>query len=174
MFASAIRTIPDYPKPGIQFRDITTLLKDRVAFNTAIDTLALHYAHLTLDKIVAMESRGFIIGAALASKLELGFVPVRKQGKLPAQTIMQTYTLEYGEDVLEIHVDALTPGEHVLLVDDLIATGGTAIAATALVRVLGGVVEHAAFIVDLPALGGSQQLSAVGIQPFALCQFDGH
>ena len=174
MFASVIRTIPDYPRPGIQFRDITTLLKDRVAFNAMVDALALHYAHVPLDKVAAIESRGFIIGAALASKLELGFVPVRKRGKLPAETVMQPYTLEYGEDALEIHVDAITAGEQLLLVDDLIATGGTAMAAMTLVRRLGGVVQHAAFVIDLPALGGLQQLQSAGVEPFALCQFDGH
>ncbi|MDP8566526.1 adenine phosphoribosyltransferase [Methylophilus aquaticus] len=174
MFASTIRTIADYPKPGIQFRDITTLLKDRVAFNAMVDALALHYANVRLDKVAAIESRGFIIGAALASKLELGFVPVRKRGKLPAETVMQPYKLEYGEDALEIHVDAVTEGEQLLLVDDLIATGGTAMAAMTLVRRLGGVVEHAAFVVDLPALGGLQQLQSAGVKPFVLCQFDGH
>jgi adenine phosphoribosyltransferase len=174
MFASTIRTIADYPKPGIQFRDITTLLKDRVAFNAMVDALALHYADVHLDKIAAIESRGFIIGAALASKLEVGFVPVRKRGKLPAETITQSYTLEYGEDALEVHVDAVTAGEQLLLVDDLIATGGTALAAMALIRRLGGVVAHAAFVIDLPALGGLQQLQSAGVEPFALCQFDGH
>ncbi len=174
MFASTIRTIADYPKPGIQFRDITTLLKDRVAFNAMVDALALHYADVHLDKIAAIESRGFIIGAALASKLEVGFVPVRKRGKLPAETIMQSYTLEYGEDALEVHVDAVTAGERLLLVDDLIATGGTALAAMTLVRRLGGVVQHAAFVIDLPALGGLQQLQSAGVETFALCQFDGH
>lgn len=169
-----IRTIADYPKAGIQFRDITTLLKDATAFNTAIDTLALHYADLPLNVIVGIESRGFIIGAALASKLNVGFVPVRKPGKLPAKTITQTYALEYGEDALELHADAISAGDQVLLVDDLIATGGTAQAAVALIRRLGGVVEHAAFVIDLPDLGGMQQLQSVGVQTFVLCQFEGH
>ncbi|WP_178055173.1 adenine phosphoribosyltransferase [Methylophilus methylotrophus] len=169
-----IRTIADYPKVGIQFRDITTLLKDATAFNASIDALALHYADMPLDKIAGIESRGFIIGAALASKLGLGFVPVRKAGKLPAATLSQTYALEYGEDALELHTDAIAQEERVLLIDDLIATGGTAQAAVALIRRLGGVVEHAGFIIDLPALSGMQQLQANGVQTFALCQFEGH
>ncbi|WP_292822588.1 adenine phosphoribosyltransferase [Methylophilus sp.] len=169
-----IRTIADYPKAGIQFRDITTLLQDATAFNAAIDVLALHYADVALDKVVGIEARGFIIGAAVASKLQLGFVPVRKPGKLPAATISQRYTLEYGEDALQLHADAITAGERVLLVDDLIATGGTAQAAVALIRQLGGVVAHAGFVIDLPDLGGLQHLQANGVQAFALCQFEGH
>lgn len=169
-----IRTIADYPKAGIQFRDITTLLQDATAFNAAIDVLALHYADVALDKVIGIEARGFIIGAAVASKLQLGFVPVRKPGKLPAATISQRYTLEYGEDALQLHADAITAGERVLLVDDLIATGGTAQAAVALIRQLGGVVAHAGFVIDLPDLGGLQHLQANGVQAFALCQFEGH
>jgi len=169
-----IRTIADYPKAGIQFRDITTLLQDATAFNAAIDALALHYADVALDKVVGIEARGFIIGAAVASKLQLGFVPVRKPGKLPAVTISQRYTLEYGEDALQLHADAITAGERVLLVDDLIATGGTALAALALIRQLGGVVAHAGFVIDLPDLGGLQHLQASAVQAFALCQFEGH
>lgn len=169
-----IRTIADYPKTGIQFRDITTLLKDATAFNATIDALALHYADIALDKVVGIESRGFIIGAALASKLGLGFVPVRKPGKLPGPCISQTYALEYGQDALHLHADAIAAGERVLLVDDLIATGGTAMAAVALIRQLGGVVAHAGFVIDLPALAGMQQLQASGVQTFALCQFEGH
>lgn len=173
-FRAYIRTIADYPKAGIQFRDITTLLNDAHAFNAAIDTLALHYADVALDQVVAIEARGFIIGAALASKLGLGFVPVRKAGKLPADTLKQTYALEYGEDTLEVHQDALAVGMRVLLVDDLIATGGTALAAISLIRQLGAEVVHAAFVIDLPDLGGMQHLQANGVQPFALCQFEGH
>jgi adenine phosphoribosyltransferase len=171
---SYIRTIADYPKAGIQFRDITTLLRDATAFNATIDALALHYADTALDKVVGIEARGFIIGAALASKLGLGFLPVRKPGKLPAAALSQSYALEYGEDALEIHKDAINAGESILLVDDLIATGGTALAAVALIRQLGGVVEHAGFVIDLPDLGGLQHLQANGVQPFALCQFEGH
>lgn len=173
-FRAYIRTIADYPKAGIQFRDVTTLLNDAHAFNAAIDTLALHYADIALDQVVAIEARGFIIGAALASKLGLGFVPVRKAGKLPADTLKQTYALEYGEDTLEVHQDALAVGMRVLLVDDLIATGGTALAAISLIRQLGAEVVHAAFVIDLPDLGGMQHLQANGVQPFALCQFEGH
>jgi len=173
-FRAYIRTIADYPKAGIQFRDVTTLLNDAHAFNAAIDTLALHYADIALDQVVAIEARGFIIGAALASKLGLGFVPVRKAGKLPADTLKQTYALEYGEDTLEVHQDALVVGMRVLLVDDLIATGGTALAAISLIRQLGAEVLHAAFVIDLPDLGGMQHLQANGVQPFALCQFEGH
>ena len=173
-FRAYIRTIADYPKAGIQFRDVTTLLNDAHAFNAAIDTLALHYADIALDQVVAIEARGFIIGAALASKLGLGFVPVRKAGKLPANTVKQTYALEYGEDMLEVHQDALAVGMRVLLVDDLIATGGTALAAISLIRQLGAEVVHAAFVIDLPDLGGMQHLQANGVQPFALCQFEGH
>lgn len=174
MIASLIRTIADYPKPGIQFRDITTLLQDRQGFASVIAQLAQQYAQSGPDKIVAVEARGFIIGAALAAKLGAGFVPVRKAGKLPAATIAQTYSLEYGTDCLELHQDAILPGERILLVDDLIATGGTALAAAALIRRLGGVVTQAAFVIDLPALGGMQQLAAIGIQGFALHQFEGH
>lgn len=173
-FKSYIRTLPDYPKAGIQFRDITTLLKDATAFNAVIDALAERYADVALDKVVAIEARGFIIGAALASKLQLGFVPVRKPGKLPAATLSQAYALEYGEDALAVHVDALTAEERILLVDDLIATGGTACAAVTLIRQLGAVVTQAAFVIDLPALGGMQHLQAAGVQGFALCQFEGH
>lgn len=173
-FRAYIRTIADYPKAGIQFRDVTTLLNDAHAFNAAIDTLALHYADIALDQVVAIEARGFIIGAALASKLGLGFVPVRKAGKLPADTLKQIYALEYGEDTLEVHQDALAVGMRVLLVDDLIATGGTALAAISLIRQLGAEVVHAAFVIDLPDLGGMQHLQANGVQPFVLCQFEGH
>lgn len=169
-----VRTIADYPKAGIQFRDITTLLKNAVAFNAAIDALALRYADIALDKVVGIESRGFIIGAALASKLSLGFVPVRKPGKLPGASISQVYALEYGQDALHLHTDAITAGEKILLIDDLIATGGTALAAIALIRQLGGMVEHAGFVIDLPALAGMQRLQDIGVQTFALCQFEGH
>jgi adenine phosphoribosyltransferase len=174
MFETLIRTIPDHPKPGIQFRDITTLLQDKQGFAAAIEALGQAYASHQFDKVVAMEARGFIIGAALAVRLGAGFVPARKPGKLPWATISQPYLLEYGSDALEVHEDAIAQGERILLVDDLIATGGTALAAVGLVRQLGGVVEQAAFVIDLPELGGMQQLAAAGVHGFALCQFSGH
>ena len=171
--ASLIRTIPDYPKPGIQFRDITTLLKDPAGLSQTIDRLAERYQPAAIAKVAGIESRGFIIGAALAYKLGVGFVPVRKKGKLPGTTIAQEYKLEYGTDQIEIHVDAITAGERVLLVDDLIATGGTAMAAAALIRQLGGDIVEAAFVVDLPDLGGRQRLVDSGLSVHTLCEFEG-
>ena len=170
---SLIRTIPHYPKQGIQFRDITTLLKDPVGFHAVIDALAFHYTNQKIDKIAGIEARGFIIGAALAYKLGLGFVPIRKSGKLPAETLGHDYALEYGTDRVEIHTDAIKQGEQVLLVDDLIATGGTAMAAATLIQKIGGVVMGCAFVIDLPDLGGSKQLTNLGLKPFALCEFEG-
>lgn len=170
---SLIRTIPHYPKPGIQFRDITTLLKDPVGFRMVIDALSHHYLDKKIDKIAGIEARGFIIGAALAYKLGVGFVPIRKSGKLPAETVGHDYVLEYGADRVEVHTDAISEGEHVLLVDDLIATGGTAEAAIVLIEKLGGVVVSCAFVIDLPDLGGSKRLHKAGIETFALCEFEG-
>lgn len=170
---SLIRTIPDYPKLGIQFRDITPLLQDKQGFASILDALSAHCSKAAVDKVVAVEARGFIIGAALAARLGAGFVPVRKPGKLPAQTIKQSYSLEYGTDTLELHVDAILANERILLVDDLIATGGTALAAVGLIRQLGGVVTQAAFIIDLPDLGGMQHLANAGVKGFALYQFEG-
>lgn len=170
---SLIRTIPHYPKQGIQFRDITTLLKDPVGFRMVVDALSQHYSGKKIDKIAGIEARGFIIGAALAYKLGVGFVPVRKSGKLPAETIGHDYALEYGADRVEIHIDAISKGEQVLLVDDLIATGGTAEAAVALIHKLGGVVMACAFVIDLPDLGGSKRLIENGIKTFSLCEFEG-
>jgi adenine phosphoribosyltransferase len=169
-----IRTIPDYPKPGIQFRDITTLLKDPAGLREVIDTFFARYQHQKIDKVVGVESRGFIIGAALAYKLGVGFVPVRKQGKLPSETLGHDYVLEYGTDRVEIHSDAFAQGERILLVDDLIATGGTAEAAAILIEKLGGVVVECAFVIDLPDLGGVKRLAQNGLQSFSLCAFDGH
>ncbi|WP_036300806.1 adenine phosphoribosyltransferase [Methylotenera sp. L2L1] len=170
---SLIRTIPHYPKQGIQFRDITTLLKDPIGFRMVIDAFAQHYATQSIDKIAGIEARGFIVGAALAYKLGIGFVPIRKSGKLPAETIGHDYALEYGADRVEIHTDAISQGERVLLVDDLIATGGTAEAAAALIQKLGGVVAGCAFVINLPDLGGSKRLADSGLTPFSLCEFEG-
>lgn len=170
---SLIRTIPDYPKAGIQFRDITTLLKDPKGLQLLVDGLAERYVDQRVDKIVGIEARGFVIGAAVAYKLGVGFVPIRKSGKLPGQTYQQEYALEYGSDVMEIHQDAIVEGERVLLIDDLIATGGTAIAAVSLLEQLGGNIVGCAFVIDLPDLGGMQRLQALGLQTFALCQFEG-
>lgn len=171
---SLIRTIPHYPMPDVMFRDITTLLKDPIGLRKLVDDLADHYANQKIDKIAGIEARGFIIGAALAYKLGVGFVPVRKSGKLPAKTVGQEYALEYGADRVEIHVDAIEANEQVLLVDDLIATGGTAEAAVALIQKLDGIVIGCAFVINLPDLGGMQRLSHKGLQTFALCEFTGH
>ncbi len=170
---SSIRTIPDYPKPGIQFRDVTSLLLDPKAFSASLELLAEYYQQHNFNKIVGAEARGFIFGAPLAHILGAGFVPVRKPNKLPGQVLSQSYDLEYGTDNLEIHHDAIEAGDRVLLIDDLLATGGTMEAATSLVRQLGGEVSHAGFVVSLPALGGDKRLEKIGITPYALCDFDG-
>jgi adenine phosphoribosyltransferase len=170
---SLIRTIPHYPKQGILFRDITTLLQDPTGLTMVVDALAEQYQNQSIDKIAGIEARGFIIGAALAYQLGVGFVPVRKAGKLPAETITQTYALEYGTDQLEIHSDAIAAGEQVVLIDDLIATGGTAEAAVSLIERLGGKVAACAFVIDLPDLGGMQRLQGLGLNTFALCAFEG-
>ncbi|MBP7065347.1 adenine phosphoribosyltransferase [Ferrovibrio sp.] len=169
-----IRTIPDYPKPGIMFRDITTLLQDARGFRKTIDEMVQPFAGTRIDKVVGIEARGFILGGAIAHQLSIGFVPVRKRGKLPFQTKAQEYQLEYGTDSMEIHVDAITKGENILLVDDLIATGGTAEAAIKLIRHYEGNVIGGSFIVDLPELGGRKRLEALGVKVLALCEFDGH
>ena len=172
---SKIRTIPNYPKKGIMFRDITTLIKDPVGFRLVIDTLTQRYinADIAFDSIVGIESRGFIIGAALAYTLGKGFIPIRKKGKLPAEVVSQEYELEYGTDKIEIHKDALKKGERVLLVDDLLATGGTALASAALIEKLGAVVAEMCFIVDLPEVGGKKRLKDKGYKLFALTEFEG-
>ena len=170
---SLIRTIPHYPKQGIMFRDITTLLKDPVGLRMLVDGLADHYKNKKIDKIAGIEARGFIIGAALAYKLGIGFVPIRKSGKLPAETLGHDYELEYGADRVEIHTDAIEAGEQVLLVDDLIATGGTAEAAAVLIQKLSGVVMGSAFVIDLPDIGGTERLKKAGLKPFSLCAFEG-
>lgn len=170
---SLIRTIPDYPKLGIQFRDITTLLADAKGFQQVIDDFYERYKDQQIDKIVAIEARGFILGAALAYKLGVGFVPIRKAGKLPAETMGHDYVLEYGSDRVEIHADAISAGERILLIDDLIATGGTAEAAAALIQKLGGNVIECAFVIDLPDLGGTSRLKQLGLVCYALCAFEG-
>lgn len=168
---SVIRTIPDFPKPGIRFRDLTPLLADPAAFRHVIDQLADRYAG-TIDVIAAIEARGFLFGAPLATRLGVGLVPVRKPGKLPAASIGHEYELEYGTSRVEIHTDALSHGERVLVVDDLLATGGTALAAIALVQQLGAHVVGAAFVVDLRDVGGRRRLESRGHAVFALCEFD--
>ncbi|GAA0364938.1 adenine phosphoribosyltransferase [Bowmanella denitrificans] len=170
---SAIKTVPDYPKPGVQFRDVTSLMQDGKAFSTCIDMLASHYQHHGFDKIAGTEARGFIFGAPLAKELGCGFIPVRKSNKLPRAVIRQSYQLEYGEDVLELHQDAISQGEKILLMDDLLATGGTMLATAQLVRQLGGLVDHAAFVVNLPDLGGHKRLTEQGILCHCLCEFEG-
>jgi adenine phosphoribosyltransferase len=172
--ADAVRTIPDYPKPGILFRDITTLLADARAFRQAVDQLIHPFAGRKIDLVAGIEARGFILGGAVAHQLSAGFVPVRKKGKLPAETLRQTYALEYGTDEVEIHADAIKPGETVLLVDDLIATGGTADAAIQLLRRAGADVIGAAFVIDLPDLGGSARIAALGAPVHHLISFPGH
>lgn len=171
---SRIRTIPDYPKPGIQFRDITTLLKDAQGFRKAVDELVQPYAGTGISKVVGIEARGFIVGGAVAHQLSVGFIPVRKAGKLPAETFGADYELEYGVDRVEMHRDAMLPGDRVLIVDDLVATGGTAGAAVMLLREAGAQVVGCAFIIDLPDLGGRNKLTAMGCPVHALCTFVGH
>lgn len=170
---SRIRTVPHYPKQGIMFRDITTLLKDPAGLRATIEQLAARYAGMKIDKVAGIESRGFIVGAPLAFVLGKGFVPIRKKGKLPAATIGHDYALEYGTDRIEIHTDAIEPNERVLLVDDLIATGGTALAACTLIKKIGGQIVECAFIVDLPDIGGRARLEEAGHKVFALCEFEG-
>ncbi|AOG09229.1 MULTISPECIES: adenine phosphoribosyltransferase [unclassified Agrobacterium] len=172
--AAAIRSIPDYPKPGIIFRDITTLLGDARAFRRAVDELVQPYVGLKVDKIAGMEARGFILGGAVAHQLSAGFVPIRKKGKLPHETVRIAYSLEYGVDEMEIHMDAVKPGEKVILVDDLIATGGTAVGAVQLLRQIGADVVSACFVIDLPELGGRKKLEALGVEVRTLVEFEGH
>ncbi|WP_292294775.1 adenine phosphoribosyltransferase [Marivita sp.] len=168
-----IRTIVDFPHEGILFRDVTTLFADPRGFRMAIDQLLHPYAGLRFDKVVGLEARGFILGGAIAHQLSVGFVPVRKKGKLPGAVISEDYLLEYGEAVVEIHDDAIQPGEKVLLVDDLLATGGTAEAGLKLIERLGGEVIGCAFIIDLPDLGGRRKLESLGMEVHALCAFEG-
>ncbi len=171
---SLIRTIADYPKPGIMFRDVTTLVRDAYGFSESVRRLADLTAHSNPSVIAGIEARGFVFGAALAQHLGLGFVLVRKKDKLPGQTIGINYALEYGSDRIEIHADAIDAGARVLLVDDLIATGGTAAAAINLIRSTGATIAHAGFVIDLPELGGAAKLRALDVEPIALLAFDGH
>ena len=171
--ADTIRAIPDYPKPGIVFRDITTLLGNARAFRRTVDELVQPWAGGKIDKVAGIEARGFILGGAVAHQLSAGFVPVRKKGKLPAATLSEDYALEYGEATVEIHDDAIEPGQTVLIVDDLLATGGTAEAGIKLVERLGGNILGCAFVVDLPDLGGRKRLEALGMDVHALCAFEG-
>jgi adenine phosphoribosyltransferase len=168
-----IRTIPDFPVPGVQFRDVTTLFAEPVAFRRAIDDLAAPYRDDGIDVVVALDARGFILGGAIAYNLGLPFVPIRKQGKLPGRTIVEAYSLEYGEAVMEMHDDAFKAGARVLLIDDLLATGGTAVAGVKLIERLGGHIVAASFVVNLPDLGGEKRLKEMGIEVHTLCAFAG-
>lgn len=170
---SRIRTVPNWPKKGVMFRDITTLLKDPHGFNHMINLLTERYQNMDIDVIAGIESRGFIIGSALAHRLGIGFVPIRKKGKLPAETVSEEYDLEYGKDKIEIHKDAILPGSKVLLIDDLIATGGTSLAAANLIKKLDGKVVECSFIIDLPDLGGKKKLEDAGYKVFNLIEFEG-
>ncbi len=168
-----IRTIPDFPKQGVMFRDITTLLKDAQGLRDVVSAITERYKTAGVDVVVGLEARGFILGGAVAHQLGKGFVPIRKAGKLPGKTEHHEYELEYGKDKVEVHVDAIKKGEKVLVVDDLLATGGTALAAAALVAKLGGVIVEMAFVIDLPDLGGRKKIEAAGYRVFALCEFEG-
>lgn len=170
---SSIRTIPDYPKPGIQFRDITTLLGNARAFRRTVDELVHPYAGSKIEKIAGIEARGFILGGAIAHQLSAGFVPIRKKGKLPHETVRVAYSLEYGLDEMEMHKDAIAAGEKVILVDDLIATGGTASGAVKLLRQMGAEIVAACFVIDLPALGGRAKLEGLGVDVHCLIAYEG-
>jgi len=172
-YKSLIRTIPDYPKEGVMFRDITTLLQDPFGFRKAVDELVQPHAGVRIDAVAGIEARGFILGGAVAHQLSVGFVPVRKKGKLPGDTFGEDYELEYGTDRVEIHRDAIVPHAHILLVDDLIATGGTAEAAIKLIRQAGAEVVGCSFVIDLPDLGGRKLLEDMGLKVLTLCEFEG-
>ena len=171
---SLVRTIPDYPKPGIMFRDVTTLFADAQGFKATIARMAEPYRTEPIDAVAGIEARGFILGGAIADRLGCGFIPLRKKGKLPYKTIGQDYELEYGTDTIEVHEDAITRGERILIVDDLIATGGTAEAAIKLIRKLEGEIVGAAFVVDLPEIGGRTKLEGMGVACHVLMDFEGH
>jgi len=170
---SRIRTVKDFPKKNIMFRDVTSLIADPVGLRLSVDDFVRHYAGTDFDLVVGIDSRGFIFGGALAYALGKGFVPIRKMGKLPAETISETYELEYGTDTLEIHRDAVAPGQRVLIIDDLIATGGTGVAAVNLVRKLGGEVAGFAVVVNLPDIGGSRKLQQLGVNVYWQTEFEG-
>lgn len=170
---SRIRTVPDWPKKGVMFRDITTLIKDPVGFKIMLDDFLKRYKDRDIDVVVGIDSRGFIMGGALAYLMGKGFVPVRKKGKLPAETVSETYELEYGTDTIEIHKDAIEKGQKVLIVDDLLATGGTSLAAAKLVKKLGGEIVELAFVVDLPDLGGGKKLKEAGLNYYSQTEFEG-
>jgi adenine phosphoribosyltransferase len=173
-FSTVIRTIPDYPKKGIMFRDITTLLGNARAFRRAVDELVQPYAGVRIDKVAGIEARGFILGGAVAHQLSVGFVPVRKKGKLPYTVLGEDYDLEYGKDRVEIHSDAVKAGDHVIVVDDLIATGGTCFAAVRLLERAGAKVIGCSFVIDLPELGGADKIRALGMEVTTLVRFEGH
>lgn len=168
-----VRTIPDFPHEGIMFRDVTTLFNDARGFRMSVDLLLHPYIGQRIDRVAGLEARGFILGGAVAHQLSLGFLPIRKKGKLPGKTVSEDYELEYGTATVEIHDDSIKPGDQVLLVDDLLATGGTAEAGVKLIEQLGGTVMGCAFVIDLPELGGRKRLEAMGLDVHALCEFDG-
>ncbi|OPX55860.1 adenine phosphoribosyltransferase [Oceanospirillum multiglobuliferum] len=170
---SVIRTVPDWPEQGVMFRDVTTLFKDKKAFRYLIDAFVQRYYDHGIDAVAGVDARGFILGAPIAYELNTSFIPVRKKGKLPFDTVEESYELEYGSATVELHTDALSKGQRVLLIDDLIATGGTMLAAAKLIQRLGADVVEAAAIIDLPDLGGSAKLKAQGIEVYSICQFDG-
>ena len=171
--ASYIRTVPDYPKAGVMFRDVTSLWQDAQGFRRTVDEMVQPFAGVRIDKVVGIEARGFVIGGAIAHQLSVGFVPVRKKGKLPSETLGEDYALEYGTDRLEMHADAVKPGEQALIVDDLIATGGTAEATVSLIRRAGGEAIGASFIINLPDLGGAGKLEALNVPVIYLTEFAG-
>jgi adenine phosphoribosyltransferase len=174
LIKNSIKTVPDYPKVGILFRDVTSLLEDPLAYAASIELLVARFLDSGITKVVGTEARGFLFGAPVALSLGVGFVPVRKPGKLPRETISESYALEYGTDKLEIHTDSIKPGDNILIIDDLLATGGTVEATVNLIRQLGGEVTNAAFVINLPELGGEERLTQQGIHCYSLVSFDGH
>lgn len=173
LIKDSIETIPNYPKDGIMFRDVTSVLKQPKAFEACIELLVKQFEGKGFTKVVGTEARGFLFGAPLALRLGIGFVPVRKPGKLPRKTIVESYELEYGTDQLEIHVDDIQHGDKVLMIDDLLATGGTMIATATLIKKLGGDASHAGFVINLPDIGGNKKLADAGVQTYSICEFEG-